>query len=77
MRIGSACQHATGKGFNIQIETVPLDGRSASASRLKKTGFNGGLITSLTTKNRHSGGIAGGEIMLSGIQFPWMHKAKN
>jgi hypothetical protein len=26
-RIGSAWQHADGKGFNIQIETVPLDGR--------------------------------------------------
>ncbi len=26
-RIGSAWQHADGKGFNIQIESVPLDGR--------------------------------------------------
>lgn len=26
-RIGSAWQHSDGKGFNIQIETVPLDGR--------------------------------------------------
>ena len=26
-RIGSAWLHADGKGFNIQIETVPLDGR--------------------------------------------------
>ena len=26
-RIGSAWQHTDGKGFNIQIETVPLDGR--------------------------------------------------
>ena len=26
-RIGSAWSHADGKGFNIQIETVPLDGR--------------------------------------------------
>ncbi len=26
-RIGSAWPHADGKGFNIQIETVPLDGR--------------------------------------------------
>ena len=26
-RIGVAWQHADGKGFNIQIETVPLDGR--------------------------------------------------
>jgi hypothetical protein len=25
-RIGSAWAHADGKGFNIQIETVPLDG---------------------------------------------------
>ena len=26
-RIGSAWAHGDGKGFNIQIETVPLDGR--------------------------------------------------
>jgi len=26
-RIGSAWAHADAKGFNIQIETVPLDGR--------------------------------------------------
>ena len=26
-RIGSAWAHADGKGFNIQIQTVPLDGR--------------------------------------------------
>jgi hypothetical protein len=26
-RIDSAWQHADGKGFNLQIETVPLDGR--------------------------------------------------
>ena len=26
-RIGSAWQHADGKGFNVQIETAPLDGR--------------------------------------------------
>lgn len=26
-RIGSAWEHADGKGFNVQIETVPLDGR--------------------------------------------------
>ena len=26
-RIGSAWPHADGHGFNIQIETVPLDGR--------------------------------------------------
>ena len=26
-RIGSAWTHADGKGFNIQIDTVPLDGR--------------------------------------------------
>lgn len=26
-RIGSAWPHADGQGFNIQIETVPLDGR--------------------------------------------------
>lgn len=26
-RIGAAWAHKDGKGFNIQIETVPLDGR--------------------------------------------------
>ena len=26
-RIGSAWAHADGKGFNIQVEAVPLDGR--------------------------------------------------
>ena len=26
-RIGSAWEHADGQGYNIQIETVPLDGR--------------------------------------------------
>lgn len=26
-RIGSAWAHADGKGFNVQIECVPLDGR--------------------------------------------------
>jgi len=26
-RIGAAWAHADGNGFNIQIETVPLDGR--------------------------------------------------
>ena len=26
-RIGSAWAHADGKGFNLQIEMVPLDGR--------------------------------------------------
>lgn len=26
-RIGAAWQHADGKGFNIQLEVVPLDGR--------------------------------------------------
>jgi hypothetical protein len=27
VRIGSAWAHADGKGFNVQIECVPLDGR--------------------------------------------------
>ncbi len=26
-RIGSAWAHADGKGFNVQLEAVPLDGR--------------------------------------------------
>jgi hypothetical protein len=29
IRIGSACAHADGNGFNIQLGTVPLDGRVA------------------------------------------------
>jgi hypothetical protein len=29
IRIGSAWAHADGNGFNIQLETVPLDGRVA------------------------------------------------
>ena len=29
IRIGSAWAHADGNGFNIQLETVPLDGRIA------------------------------------------------
>ena len=36
-RIGSAWQHADGKGFNIQIETVPLDGRISLRIPLEKT----------------------------------------
>ena len=28
-RIGSAWQHTDGKGFNVQIDCVPLDGRIA------------------------------------------------
>jgi hypothetical protein len=28
-RIGAGWTHADGKGFNLQIETVPLDGRIA------------------------------------------------
>lgn len=37
-RIGSAWSHADSKGFNIQIETVPLDGRISLrlASEAKK-----------------------------------------
>ena len=36
-RIGSAWQHADGKGFNIQIETVPLDGRISLRVPAEKT----------------------------------------
>jgi len=36
-RIGSAWQHADGKGFNIQIETVPLDGRISLRVPSEKT----------------------------------------
>jgi hypothetical protein len=36
-RIGSAWQHADGKGFNVQIETLPLDGRIALRIRAEKT----------------------------------------
>jgi hypothetical protein len=35
-RIGSAWQHADSKGFNIQIETVPLDGRISLRVSLEK-----------------------------------------
>jgi hypothetical protein len=36
-RIGSAWPHADGKGFNIQIETVPLDGRISLRIPSEKT----------------------------------------
>ncbi len=36
-RIGSAWQHADSKGFNIQIETVPLDGRINLRTPSEKT----------------------------------------
>jgi hypothetical protein len=36
-RIGSAWQHADRKGFNIQIETVPLDGRISLRVPAEKT----------------------------------------
>lgn len=35
-RIGSAWQHSDGHGFNIQIETVPLDGRIVLRSAADK-----------------------------------------
>jgi len=37
IRIGSAWAHADGKGFNIQIETVPLDGRITLRVASEKT----------------------------------------
>ena len=36
-RIGSAWQHADGRGFNIQIETAPLDGRISLRVPTEKT----------------------------------------
>jgi hypothetical protein len=36
-RIGSAWAHADGQGFNIQIETVPLDGRISLRVPSEKT----------------------------------------
>jgi hypothetical protein len=36
-RIGSAWPHANGNGFNIQIETVPLDGRITLRVASEKT----------------------------------------
>ena len=36
-RIGSAWAHADGKGFNIQIESVPLDGRITLRVPAEKT----------------------------------------
>ena len=35
-RIGSAWQHADGKGFNVQIDVVPLDGHISLRVRLDK-----------------------------------------
>jgi hypothetical protein len=36
-RISGAWAHADGKGFNIQIETVPLDGRISLRVPTEKT----------------------------------------
>ena len=36
-RIGSAWPHADGNGFNIQIETMPLDGRITLRVAVEKT----------------------------------------
>lgn len=36
-RIGSAWQHADGKGFNVQVETLPLDGRISLRVPSEKT----------------------------------------
>ena len=35
-RIGSAWPHADGKGFNIQLDVVPLDGRITSRVATEK-----------------------------------------
>lgn len=35
-RIGSAWTHADGKGFNVQIDSVPLDGKISLRIRLDK-----------------------------------------
>ena len=35
-RIGSAWQHADGKGFSILIETMPLDGRVSLRTPVEK-----------------------------------------
>jgi len=37
IRIGSALAHADGNGFNIQLETIPLDGRIALRVASEKT----------------------------------------
>jgi hypothetical protein len=37
IRIGSAWAQANGNGFNIQLETVPLDGRFALRVASEKT----------------------------------------
>jgi hypothetical protein len=37
IRIGSAWAHADGNGFNIQLETVPLDGRISLRIASEKT----------------------------------------
>ena len=36
-RIGSAWAHADGNGFNIQVESLPLDGRISLRSPTVKT----------------------------------------
>ena len=36
-RIGSAWPHADGQGFNVQIETVPLDGRITLRIPIERT----------------------------------------
>ena len=36
-RIGSAWAHTDGKGFSVQIETVPLDGRITLRVAAEKT----------------------------------------
>ena len=36
-RIGCAWVHADGQGFNIQLDTVPLDGRISLRSAAEKT----------------------------------------
>lgn len=37
IRIGSAWAHADGNGYNIQLETVPPDGRTTLRSTSEKT----------------------------------------
>ena len=40
-RIGSAWPHADGKGFNIQLDVVPLDGRITLRTPLPDTNERG------------------------------------
>jgi hypothetical protein len=61
IRLGSAWAHADGIGFNLQLETIPLDGRIAlriAAEKNKKftwAGFTARLFFRLRPAREHFG----------------------